>query len=151
MNDIKCKTCGKDALRYLTGFCSFVCKSDYFEGKLKAVEKERDDLIDWTDLMCDEFKRIKSCPGSDSEVEGLCERAIKNTIQHVPVIEQRDNMEKQKDDAIFELTQAKDRIEELQIDLQKEKCDFFCYEEKSIFESYCYGCLVKIRKQKEKR
>ena len=51
-------------------------------------------LTDTLDLMVDEFKRIQSCPGADDEIKQLCERAMRNTYQHVPVIVQRDNAEK---------------------------------------------------------
>lgn len=45
------------------------------------------------DLMVDEFKRIRALVGSTSEIAGLCDRAMKNTYQHVPVIVQRDAAE----------------------------------------------------------
>jgi hypothetical protein len=55
-------------------------------------------LTDHIDLMIDEFKRIKAVhPENESmhnkEVRQLCERAISNTVQRVPVIAQRDKAE----------------------------------------------------------
>ena len=50
-------------------------------------------LLDRIDLMVDEFYRIRACPGANVEIKGLCDRAIRNTYQHVPVIVQRDNAE----------------------------------------------------------
>jgi len=52
-------------------------------------------LIDFADLMVDDFLRIKAIATNQSgafwgEVEGLCDRAIKNTRQHISVISQRD-------------------------------------------------------------
>lgn len=53
------------------------------------------------DLMVDEFKRIKSlCSSCDMprslalEISGLCDRAITNTRQRVPLIVQRDDWER---------------------------------------------------------
>jgi hypothetical protein len=57
--------------------------------------KTKTKLTDTLDLMVDEFKRIRSCPGANAEIKGLCDRAIKNTYQHVPVIVQRDRAEEQ--------------------------------------------------------
>lgn len=62
-------------------------------------------LEDFTDLMKDEFLRIKSI-SENSEIVGLCDRAIKNINQHVPVIVQRDRFER-------ELADAKREIEAL--------------------------------------
>jgi hypothetical protein len=50
-------------------------------------------LTDHIDLMVDEFKRIKAVTYGNKEVEGLCDRAVSNTYQHVPVIVQRDTAE----------------------------------------------------------
>lgn len=56
------------------------------------------DLTDHVDLMVDEFKRIKAlCHDTylhNTEIAGLCERAITNTVQRVPVILQRDQAER---------------------------------------------------------
>jgi hypothetical protein len=49
-------------------------------------------MQDHFDLMCDEFRRIKALI-DNAEVKELCDRAIKNTKQHVPVIAQRDELE----------------------------------------------------------
>lgn len=58
-------------------------------------EHENEKLTDILDLMRDEFKRIKVCPGVTSEIIGLCERAITTVTQNVPVIVQRDKAEEQ--------------------------------------------------------
>lgn len=48
------------------------------------------EMIDYIDLMVDDFRRIKACPGATSEIKQLCDRAITTTRQNVPVIAQRD-------------------------------------------------------------
>jgi hypothetical protein len=50
-------------------------------------------LADHLDLMVDEFKRIKALT-RDTEIQGLCDRAISNTKQRVPVIVQRNEWER---------------------------------------------------------
>lgn len=57
------------------------------------AQNENEQLTDTLDLMRDEFKRIKSCPGADQEIIVLCDRAITRITQNVPVITQRDNAE----------------------------------------------------------
>lgn len=71
---------------------------DYMQcvATIRTLRKEAQIYIDHIDLMTDEFKRIKAL-GVDSEVKGLCERAITNTKQWVPVIEQRDKAEAERD------------------------------------------------------
>jgi hypothetical protein len=64
-------------------------------------------LEDHLDLMIDEFKRIKALT-KDTEIQGLCDRAISNTQQLVPVIVQRDKAEK-------ELTASQARCKELEV------------------------------------
>jgi len=59
--------------------------------ELTELKGEISIVQDKIDLMCDEFQRIRSCPGADGEIKGLCDRAITDIKQHVPVIEQRDN------------------------------------------------------------
>lgn len=64
--------------------------------------QERDDMVAWCDLMCDEFQRIVSLLRNNAnvgieetlskEIIGLCNRAISRTTQHVPVIAQRDQL-----------------------------------------------------------
>ena len=49
---------------------------------------------DRIDLQCDEFQRIAAIAGND-EIKGLCDRAVKDIRQHVPVIQQRDQAEQQ--------------------------------------------------------
>jgi hypothetical protein len=51
------------------------------------------ELIDHIDMMADEFKRIKALHYADTETAGLCDRAVSYIKQHVPVIEQRDRAE----------------------------------------------------------
>jgi hypothetical protein len=57
------------------------------------AQNENEQLTDTLDLMRDEFKRIRSCPGADQEIIVLCDRAITRITQNVPVIVQRDNAE----------------------------------------------------------
>jgi FtsZ-binding cell division protein ZapB len=70
----------------------------------ERLKAENSKLTDHVDLMVDEFKRIRvivdNSPGCFNsylklEVEGLCDRAISTTYQHVPVITQRDNAEQE--------------------------------------------------------
>lgn len=67
--------------------------------------------IDRIDLMVDEFKRIKALAGSQSEITGLCERAISISKQSVPVIQQRDRAE-------AELRKQRDRAERAEAELR---------------------------------
>jgi hypothetical protein len=52
-------------------------------------------MVEHIDLMVDEFKRIKACPGADAEIRDLCDRAIQRTHQNVPVIVQRDEAQEE--------------------------------------------------------
>lgn len=65
------------------------------EAQTTRVEPEgfKDQLTDHLDLMIDEFSRIKTLT-EDTEIIGLCDRAILLTKQNVPVIVQRDNWER---------------------------------------------------------
>lgn len=65
---------------------------------LAIADRLEADIQEWHDkfdLMCDEFARIKAAAGNHEfgrygdEVIGLCDRAISDIKQHVPVIEQR--------------------------------------------------------------
>lgn len=47
--------------------------------------------IEHIDLMVDEFKRIRALVPSGTEIADLCDRAIRTTLQKVPVIAQRDD------------------------------------------------------------
>ena len=66
-----------------------------------AERKRADALSEHLDLMIDEFKRIKSlCSAHDmprslaGEISGICDRAVTNTRQKVPLIVQRDDWER---------------------------------------------------------
>lgn len=55
---------------------------------------------EWCDLMVDEFHRIKSLFHGEKDVRArevtqLCERAITNTKQRIPLIQQRDDFEQE--------------------------------------------------------
>lgn len=63
------------------------------------------------DLMRDEFQRILVLT-EDAEIKGLCERAQKNIKQRVPLIEQRDKAEAERD-------QLKAQLAELQADKER--------------------------------
>lgn len=86
-------------------------------------------LTDHIDLMVDEFSRIKACHPSndhahDLEVKQICERAISNTTQNVPVIEQRDKAQSNLDIANAEIARLT-AVEASYLDLEKrfiEKC-----------------------------
>jgi len=45
--------------------------------ELTELKGEISIVQDKIDLMCDEFQRIRSCPGADGEIKGLCDRAMK--------------------------------------------------------------------------
>ena len=71
--------------------------------------------LDWCDLMVDEFMRIKSCPNVSDEIKQLCERAIKNTHQHLPVILQRDTLQRKVNELEHAaLTQPKEDVEQVE-------------------------------------
>ena len=63
---------------------------------------------DTLDLMCDEFKRIKSCC-NNSEVEGLCDRAISEIQRRVPIVTELEQANKR----ILHLTEGLEHIVEL--------------------------------------
>lgn len=76
------------------------------EEKIILLSKERDNLRaelakaqGSLDLMRDEFKRINSITKSSvdwhnaSEIQRICERAIRDIAQTIPVIRQRDKLE----------------------------------------------------------
>lgn len=78
------------------------------------VQRSSND-IDWLDLMIDEFRRIRSCPAADDEIKGLCDRAVANTHQRVPVIVQRDQLvaSQQFESTLVATTLAGDDIRDL--------------------------------------
>ena len=65
----------------------------YHPGADPAQAESLNKLTDHIDLMVDEFQRIRARIPIDSEISGLCQRAIENTRQNVPVIQQRDEAE----------------------------------------------------------
>lgn len=78
-----------------------MCGNDTFAFPAQATNEFRS-MQDHLDLMVDEFKRIKAIlksslvhPGVSfrQEIEQICDRAITNTKQHIPLIDQRDNAE----------------------------------------------------------
>lgn len=79
-------------------------------------EKER--LTDHADLMCDEFQRIGArlrCNETQTvyteELLGLCDRAVTQTKQRVPVIIQRDNAIRERDTLRAELEKERERAD----------------------------------------
>ena len=62
------------------------------------LNAEVSSLTDHLDLMVDEFMRIKGLHHEvtphNLEVVGLCDRAVTNTKQRIPIIEQRDKAER---------------------------------------------------------
>jgi len=69
---------------------AFIEENAYLLDKLAGEQESGAELVGHLDLMVDEFMRIKALTWSNCEIVGLCDRAITNTKQHVPVIEQRD-------------------------------------------------------------
>jgi len=51
--------------------------------------------VDSLDLMRDEFKRIRSCPGATTEIQGLCDRAISGIERKVPLIIEAESLRNQ--------------------------------------------------------
>jgi chromosome segregation ATPase len=88
--------------------------------RCKELEADKSYLIDRIDLIYDELKRIRSCPNADNEIYELCDRAMADIRQWVPVIIQRDraiddlNLVKQyRDELLAELAAAKAENERL--------------------------------------
>lgn len=52
-------------------------------------QKTISESIDQIDLQCDEFNRIKAITDNE-EIKGICDRAVRDIGQRVPVIQQRD-------------------------------------------------------------
>lgn len=65
---------------------------DFLKESRSKWAKQSSENADGLDLMLDEFKRIKALT-DNLEIQGLCERAIKDIQQNVSVIAQRDNAE----------------------------------------------------------
>lgn len=81
------------------------------------------DYASHLDLMVDEFQRIAACPGADEEIKGLCRRAVRRTLQRVPVIEQRDRAEARVRDLERQLAEAveeRDLLREMEDERTKE-------------------------------
>ncbi len=68
-------------------------------------------LIDWIDLMKDEFERIRNLSG-DTEIKGLCDRAVTNIHQRVNVINQRDEWERKAKSFQTRVYELEDQIKE---------------------------------------
>jgi hypothetical protein len=69
---------------------------------------EQRKIADTLDLMKDEFERIQRAPGVSAEVIQLCNRAVADIEQHVPIIKQRDEALKK----VRELSRDKDALVE---------------------------------------
>ena len=85
--------------------------------KLQQAERERDEATAHIDLMKDDFGRIIALLRSDyleSEIEGICERALAVTTQKFPLIEQRDNAEKERDQLRAENANIKRTLDKLE-------------------------------------
>lgn len=65
-------------------------KIDELESATGFLRQQCNDQQDWLDLMRDEFVRIKVLAGAESEIAGLCDRAIVQISQNVPLIRQLD-------------------------------------------------------------
>jgi hypothetical protein len=68
-------------------------------GAIEAADAKIGHLEDQLDLNRDEFLRIRSCSGADEEIKQLCDRSQTRITQNVPVIGQRDQAEKERDEA----------------------------------------------------
>ena len=66
---------------------------DQLRARVRELEQERDQLCELIDLHIDEFNRIKALSGN-SEICGICRRAQTNILQLVPLIAQRDQLER---------------------------------------------------------
>lgn len=89
--------------------------------ELAQARAEVDSVQAIIDLMRDEFKRIKALcinelphgeheSASMGEIIGLCERAVTNIHQHVPVVVQRDDAERARNEARRERDNAVERL-----------------------------------------
>ena len=65
------------------------------------------------DLMADEFQRIGALVPSGTEIANLCERALTVTRQRVPVIEQRDRLERENAKLRGELADVRGAFDDL--------------------------------------
>ena len=65
---------------------------------------------DTLDLMVDEFKRIIANPDSTPEIKGICVRAISEILVRVPIIEERDRLERELGQTKVQLENARARI-----------------------------------------
>lgn len=67
---------------------------DELEKQLAAAQAENSKMVDTIDLMCDEFLRIKAVANIQDEAVTFCDRAVSGIRQRVPVIQQRDDLER---------------------------------------------------------
>ena len=65
---------------------------------------------DTIDLMRDEFQRIIANPDSTPEIKGICVRAISEILVRVPIIEERDRLERELRETKGQLEYARARI-----------------------------------------
>jgi DNA repair exonuclease SbcCD ATPase subunit len=69
------------------------CEKSPMVQMVKGMESK---VVDYMDLMDDEFLRIKALTDSD-EIKGLCDRAMASIEQKEPVIKQRDDAIRERD------------------------------------------------------
>ena len=76
--------------------------------------KKVEEMIDTLDLMRDEFQRISVSPGSTTEIQALCSRAVQKIEQRVSVIYQRDRLETKLGVANLEIDNLRHQVSGLQ-------------------------------------
>lgn len=88
---------------------------------LKKVCAMKDDQIarlqSEHDMFRDEFMRIRSCPGADSEIKGLCDRAVTDVERIVPLVVVAERLGKERDGLEIELEKREREVTELRCTL----------------------------------
>ena len=87
------------------------CKRNLKEqdATIASLTRELEDARGMCDLYVDEFHRIIAI-ADNSEIKGLCERAVFGIKQRIPLIEQRDNLEAENAALRAELADLKDGL-----------------------------------------
>lgn len=118
------------------GYNCELVKADFartLERELAAAQAEKSKMVDTIDLMCDEFLRIKALPNIQDEAVTFCDRAVSGIRQRVPVIQQRDDLERKLRAAQAELAELRERNERLkkgciELNLAIDRIDYACGE-----------------------
>lgn len=86
------------------------------DATIAALREERDEARNMCDLYVDEFHRIEAIT-DNTEIKGLCQRAVFGIKQRIPIIEQRDRLE-------AENTALREEVERLKAENAQMKCNF---------------------------